>query len=155
MLDSGVVELELLRPSRGSSTDNEGHNAQPPLADVSLLTQLEARVCIPLETTLTSKPRLRRSRTPSTVLSVRRSGRLTAKAKASNLTVQAQNVSMQKLGDANMAQSPDSWAVDRYKAIFAASMSASKQEALQALFSDGLDPMAMALDLTGFEHDAP
>ena len=54
-----------------------------------------------------------------------------------------------------MTQSPDPRVVDRYKAIFVVSLSASKQEALQALFSDGLDPMAMALDLTGFEHDAP
>ena len=89
MPDSEVVELELLRPSRGSLTDDEGHNAQPPSSDVSLLTQLEARLCIPLETPLIIMLRLRRSRTPSTVLSVRRSGRLTAKAKASNLTVQA------------------------------------------------------------------
>ena len=102
MPDSEAVELELLRPSRGSSTDNEGHNAEPPSADVPLLTQLEARLCIPLETPLISKPRLR-SRTPSTVLSVRRSGRLAAKAKASNPTIQAQNVPKQKLGIADMA----------------------------------------------------
>ena len=54
-----------------------------------------------------------------------------------------------------MAQSPDPRAVDRYKAMFVVSLSASKQEALQVLFSDGLDPMAMALDLTSFEHDTP
>ena len=103
MLDSGVVELELLRPSRGSSTDDEGHNTQPPLADVSLLTQLEARVCILLETPLISKPRLRRSRTPSMVLSVHRSGRLATKTKAFNPTIHAQNVLKQKLGIVNMA----------------------------------------------------
>ncbi|CAD6254751.1 unnamed protein product [Miscanthus lutarioriparius] len=53
-------ELELLRRSRGSSIDDEGHNAQPPSAEVSLLAQLEARVYIPLETPLLSKSRLRR-----------------------------------------------------------------------------------------------
>ena len=57
----------------------------------------------PLETPLIRKPRLRRCRTPSTVMSVHQSGRLTAKAKASNLTVQAQNVLKQNLGIADMA----------------------------------------------------
>jgi hypothetical protein len=103
--NSEAMELELLRPSHGPATDDEGHNAQPPSADVyaSLLTQLEAHVCIPLETPLIRKPRLRRSRTPSMVMSVRRSGRLAAKTKASNPTVQAQNVLKQKLGITNKA----------------------------------------------------
>jgi hypothetical protein len=30
----------------------------------------------------------------------------------------------------------------------------SKEEALQALFAPGFDPVAMELNLTGFEHDA-
>ncbi|CAD6260607.1 unnamed protein product [Miscanthus lutarioriparius] len=117
--DSEVVELELLRPSHGSSTDDEGHNTQPPSADVSLLTQLEARVCIPLETPLISKPRPRRSRTPSTMLSVRRSGRLAAK-------VQAQNVLKQKLGIADMKQGLEPAALDSIKALFAEPLSPSK-----------------------------
>ena len=130
MPDLEAGELELLRPSRGSLTDDEGYNAQPPAADVSLLTQLEAQVCIPLETPLISKPRPRRSRTPSTMLSVRRSGRLAAKAKASNLTVQAQNVLKQKLGIADMAQGSEPAALDSIQAFFAESLSPSKQEAL-------------------------
>jgi hypothetical protein len=97
--DSEAMELELFRPHHGSLTDDEGHNAQPPSADVSLLAQLEAWLCIPLETPLISKPRLRRSRTPATVRTVRRSGRLAAKTKASNPTVQAQNVLKQKAWD--------------------------------------------------------
>jgi hypothetical protein len=60
--DSEAMEIELLRPSRGSSTDDKGHSAQPPSADVSLLAQLEVRVCISLETPLIRRPRLRRSR---------------------------------------------------------------------------------------------
>ena len=91
------------------------HNAQPPSGDVSLLAQLEARICIPLETPLIRKQRLRRSRTPSTVISVRRSGRLAAKTKASNPTVQAQNVLKQKLGIADMS---DPAALDSIKAFF-------------------------------------
>jgi hypothetical protein len=87
--DSEAVELDLLRPIHG--TDDEGHNAQPPSADAdaSLLSQLEARLCIPLRAPLIRTPRLRRSRTPAKVLSVCRSGRLAAKTKASNPTVQA------------------------------------------------------------------
>ena len=148
------MELELLRPSHGSSTDDEGHNTQPPSADVSLLTQLEARVCIPLETPLISKPRVRRSRTPSTVLSVHRSGRIAAKAKASNPTIQAQNVPKQKLGIADMAYSPEPAALDSIKAFFAEPLSPSKQETLHAFFAPDFDPVAMELNLTGFEQDA-
>ena len=80
----------------------------------------------PLETPLIRKPRLRRCRTPSTVMSVHRSGRLAAKTKASNLTVQAQNVLMQKLGVVYMTQRPNPGALDTFKTIFVAPLSASK-----------------------------
>ena len=88
------------------------------------------------------------------VMSARRSGRLAAKTKASNPTVQAQNVLKQKLGIANMAQSPEPAALDSIKAFFAEPLSPSKQEALQALFAPDFDPVAMELNLTGFEQDA-
>jgi hypothetical protein len=39
------MELELLRPSRGSSIDDERDNGHPPLADVSLSAELEATMC--------------------------------------------------------------------------------------------------------------
>ncbi|CAD6235043.1 unnamed protein product [Miscanthus lutarioriparius] len=116
----GVTELELLRRSRGSSTGDEGHNAQPPSAEVSLLAQLEMMLCIPLENPLLSKPRLRRSRTPSMVMSVCQSGRLVAKTKASNPTIQAQNVLKQKLGIIDMPQGLGPMALDSIKAFFAA-----------------------------------
>ena len=64
------------------------------------------------------------------MLSVCWSGRLAAKAKASNPTVQAQNVLKQKLGIADMAQSPEPAALDSIQAFFAESLSPSKQEAL-------------------------
>ena len=60
----------------------------------------------------------------------------------------------QKLGIANTPQGPDPVALDSIKAIFAALLSPSKQEALQALFAPGFDPVAMELNLTGFEDDA-
>ena len=68
--------------------------------------------------------------------------------------VQAQNVLKQKLGIADMPQGPDPVALDSIKAFFAAPLSPSKQEALQALFAPDFDPVAMELNLTGFEHDA-
>ena len=86
------------------------------------------------------------------VLSVRWSGRIAAKAKASNPTVQAQNVLKQKLGIADMAQSPDPTALNSIKAFFAEPLSSSKLEALQALFAPDFDPVAMELNLTGFER---
>jgi hypothetical protein len=88
------------------------------------------------------------------VMSVRRSGRLAAKTKASNPIVQAQNVLKQKLGIADMPQGLDPVALDNIKAFFAAPLSPSKQEALHVLFAPDFDPVAMELNLTGFEHDA-
>ena len=86
------------------------------------------------------------------VMSVRRSGRIAAKTKASNPTVQAQNVLKQKLGIVDMPQGPDPVALDSIKALFVAPLSPSKLEALQALFAPDFDPVAMELNLTGFEH---
>ena len=88
------------------------------------------------------------------VMSVRRCGRLAAKTKAYNPTIQAQNVLKQKLGITNMAQSPDPAALDSIKAFFVAPLLSSKQEALHALFAPDFNPVAMELNLTGFEHNA-
>jgi hypothetical protein len=77
-------------------------------------------------------------------------------ARTSNPTVRVQNVLMQKLEIVNVAQSPDREAFNRFQAIFAISaapLSASKHEALQALFSDGVDPVVMELDFAGLEHN--
>jgi hypothetical protein len=123
-----VTGLELLRPSSSSSSDNDGNSRQPPLA-MSLAEELEACLCILPQTPLIrTKPKLRKSKTPLIVLSLRWSGRLAAKPRASNPTIQAQNALMQKLGVANAAQSLDPEAFYRYQAIFAAPLSASKHE---------------------------
>jgi hypothetical protein len=58
------------------------------------------------------------------------------------------------MGIASMAQDPNPAALDEIKAFFAAPLLPSKQEALQALFAPDFDPVAMELNLTGFEHDA-
>jgi hypothetical protein len=88
------------------------------------------------------------------VMLVRWSGRLATKTKASNLTVQVKNVLKQKLEIANMAQSSEHVDLDSIKAFFIAPLSPSKQEALKVLFALDFDPVAMELNLTGFEHDA-
>ena len=82
----------------------------------------------PLETPLIRKPRLRRCRTPSTVMSVHQSGRLAAKTKASNPTIQAQNVLKQ--GIANMAQSPEPTALDSNQGNLHCAVVALQTEAL-------------------------
>jgi hypothetical protein len=81
---------------------------------------------------------------------VRRSGRLAAKTKASNPIVQAQNVLKQKLGIAE-ALGPVPPDLDNIKAFFAALLSPSKHEALQALFAPDFDPVAMELNLIGLD----
>ena len=43
--------------------------------------------------------------------------------------------------------------VEKFRTTFAASLSANKQEALQALFVDGFDPVAMNLDLVRFDTE--
>jgi hypothetical protein len=93
--------------------------------------EIEARVCIPLESPiLKTGPRLRKSRTPATVLSIRRSSRLATKPRAANATLQAQSVLMQKLGVAVEAPPADLEAFQTYLATFADPMTPSKQEAL-------------------------
>ena len=68
---------------------------------MSLVEELEAWIGVPLPVDLYETKR--KYKKPSTVVLVRRSGRLAAKARASNPTLQAQNVPMQKLGVANAA----------------------------------------------------
>jgi hypothetical protein len=53
-----------------------------------------------------------------------------------------------------MAQSSEHVDLDSIKAFFIAPLSPSKQEALKVLFALDFDPVAMELNLTGFEHDA-
>jgi hypothetical protein len=104
--------------------------------------EIEARVCIPLE-----------SRTPATVLSIRRSSRLAAKPRAANATLQAQSVLMQKLGVAVEAPPADLEAFQTYLATFADPLTPSKQEALQTLFSPDFDPVAWNLNLADLEGE--
>jgi len=67
---------------------------------------------------LRDAPRLRKSRTPATVISIRRSTRLAAKPRAPNATLQAQAVLMQKLGLPVDTPPADLEALERYVDTF-------------------------------------
>jgi len=111
--------------------------------------ELEDMICVPLQSPLIrSRPRLRRSRTPISVGSLRRSGRLAAKPRAANATRQAQIVLLKKLGVHVDTSAPDLEIEQKFKATFrGGNMSANKQQALQILFNSDFDPMAMGLDM--------
>ena len=117
--------------------------------------EIVARVCIPLDSpVIRAGPRLRKSRTPATVLSIRRSSRLAAKPQAANATLQAQSVLMRKLGLAVNVTPADKEAYEKYLAIFAEPLTPSKLEALQMPFTPDFDPVAMNLNLAELEGDA-
>ena len=117
--------------------------------------EIVARVCIPLDLpVIKAGPRLRKSRTPATVLSIRRRSRLAAKPWAANATLQAQSVLMRKLGLAVNVPPADKEAYEKYLAIFAEPLTPSKLEAIQMLFAPDFDPVAMNLNLAELEGDA-
>jgi hypothetical protein len=88
--------------------------------------ELEALVCLPLQTPLLQKPRLRRSRTPVSIHSLRRSGRIAARPRAANTIRQAQNMLLRKLGIEVEEDAVDSEVESKFKAVFH-HMSANKQ----------------------------
>ena len=83
----------------------------------------------------------------------RRSVRLTTKPHAANATIQAQNVLLQKLSIVVDTNAVDAEVVQKFRATFAAPMSAYKQNTLQVLFLGDFDPVAMNLHLAGFDAE--
>jgi hypothetical protein len=109
--------------------------------------ELEALVCLPLQSPLIrERPRLRRSRTPVSIHSLRRSGRIAAQPRAANSTRQAQNVLLKKLGIAVDEDAVDSVIESQFKAAFC-HMTERKQRALQILFNGDFDPVTLDLDM--------
>jgi hypothetical protein len=107
---------------------------------------LEGGLCLPLQTlVIRGAPKLHKSRTPVSILTIRCSIRLAAKPREADSTKQAQSVLMQKLGV--MVPSP------KFKAVFQAPLSASKHGALQLLFGGDFDPVTMNLDMVGIDGD--
>jgi hypothetical protein len=115
---------------------------------VSVWEELEAMICLPLQTSvIRGGPKLRRSRMPVSIHTLRRSGRIAARPRAANSTRQAQIVLMRKLGLDVDTTTVDSEIERKFKAAFQGPMSANKQQALQILFSAEFDPVAMDLDM--------
>lgn len=129
------MELEYLASSNPPSSDDDGSGDSaasvedgqvPSLAMIQ--EDMEARICVPLQTpVLHSKPRLRRSTTPASIHSLRRSGRLAAQPRAANSTKQAQSVLLKKLGVHVDDATINSDIQKKFKETFR-NMSARKQE---------------------------
>lgn len=132
-----------LGPSAPSSDDEGVRSVQE---------EIEAEVCIPLRTlVLRTKPRLRHSRTPVAIDSLRRSGRIAAKPRASNTTRQAQNVLLKKLGIAVEENAADAEIEAKFRGAFRGDLSANKKHVLQLLLNGDTDVSAMDLDLAELE----
>ncbi|CAD6267417.1 unnamed protein product [Miscanthus lutarioriparius] len=102
--------------------------------DAAAATQaaLEAEVCVPMHTPLIrAGPRPRRARTPVSIPSLRRSGRIAARPRAPNATVQAQLLLLKKLGVAVAEGEHASEVEKKIKLAFRGDMSTRKREALQ------------------------
>jgi hypothetical protein len=109
---------------------------------------LEAEVCLPLPTPiLRTRPRVRRARTPVSVHSLRRNGRIAARPRAPNATRQAQNLLLKKLGSPVNEGAPDAEVEERFRKAFQGGMTSRKQRCLQMLLHDGLNLPAMNLDM--------
>ena len=153
------MELEFLASSNPPSAD-EDENGDNVASDddgaaancTAIQEDLEARICIPLQTpVIRGGPRLRRSRTPVSIHSIRRSGMLAAKPRAANSTKQAQSVLLKKLGVRVDEDAGDSEIQRNFKETFRGPMSSGKQQAFQLLFTGDFDPVAMELNMAGLD----
>ncbi|CAD6229522.1 unnamed protein product [Miscanthus lutarioriparius] len=125
--------------------------------DAAAATQaaLEAEVCVPMHTPLIrAGPRPRRARTPVSIPSLRRSGRIAARPRAPNATVQAQLLLLKKLG-VTVAEGEHASEVEKkIKLAFRGDMSTRKREALQLFLENGIDLTTVDLNLHGLEDAA-
>jgi hypothetical protein len=138
-----------------SSARNALCSPQPPAQSRSIQEEIELLICIPLQTPIIrAGPKLRRSKTPKSGFTMRRSERIPRKLRAANSTLQAQNVLKQKLGITVDYNDVDDEIVEKFRPTFAAPLSADMQEALETLFGDGFDPVAMNLDMVGLDAEA-
>ena len=125
--------------------------------DAAAATQaaLEAEVCVPMHTPLIrAGPRPRRARTPVSIPSLRRSGRIAARPRAPNATVQAQLLLLKKLGVAVAEGEHASEVEKKIKLAFRGDMSTRKREALQLFLENGIDLTTVDLNLHGLEDAA-
>ena len=110
MLGAPRESSPVLPPSDTSRDSTSDNTAGQPLSlgsvPLPLQDMLEERLCLSLQTPIIrGPPRLRKSRTLVSLLSLRRSDRLAVRLREANSTKQAQCVLMHKLGV--MVASPD------------------------------------------------
>jgi len=121
-----------------------------PVPPSSMQEELEEVVCCPLATPIIrAGPRLCRSRTLVSIHSLRRSGRLAAKSRASNATALEQRILLIKLGIPVHEDEADLEVEKKFKLAFGGNMSGTKQKCLQLLLNRGYDVSAMDLNLDG------
>jgi hypothetical protein len=98
--------------------------------------------------------RLRRSRTPASVQTLRRSGCIAAMPWAPNTTLQAQRWLLKKLGIHVQENVPELDIEAKIRSAFGASnLSTNKKRCLNMLLNGGLDMASMDLNLDGLEID--
>lgn len=134
-----VVSEELQGPPSSNSSDDELVHAGALRSAV--VRRIQDQVCLPFQTPLVrAGPRLRRSRTPITPRSLRRSSRIAARPRAGNATIQAQKVLLRKLGVQVGEDEVDSQIQQKFRAAFRGDMTESKQQALHILLNvEGLE----------------
>lgn len=149
-----VMELEFQASSNPHTSNKSGNEDNTPMdaaahavSLAAIQERLEARICQGLQTpVLRLRPRLRRSRTPASIHSIRCSGRLGAKPRAATSTML-----LKKLGIHVDADAVDSEIERKFKETLTGPMSDGKKQAFQILFSGDLDPTAMDLDMAGLD----
>jgi hypothetical protein len=104
-----------------SSAGNVLCSPQPPAQSRSIEEEIESRICIPLQTPIIRVgPKLRRSKTPKSGFTMRRSERIARKPHAANSTLQAQNGLKQKLGIVVDYNNVDDKIIKKFRVTFAA-----------------------------------
>lgn len=133
------------------STDSAVPEPSPPRGPMPSMVE---RLCVPLRTpVLRGQPRLRRSKTPVPASPLRRSARIAAAPRQSNMTTQAQSVLLKKLGE--QAPSPPSAleTAKLCKLAFQWPLSDACHSNLQALLGGQFDPVAFNLNMLGLEDE--
>ena len=121
--DPGLTQVSPAVAGSGSTQPS----STPVTTAANLQEHIEDAVCCPLVSLIVRvRPCLRRSKTPVSVHSIRRSGRLASKSMASNATSQAQRVLLKKLGFSIAATEEDAEVSNKFKLAFGGNMSASK-----------------------------
>ena len=110
------------------TSDNEDGGARNvlctwprPAQSRSLEEEIESQICLLLQTLMIRVgPKLRKSKTPKSVFTPRRSERLAQKPRSANATLQAQSILLQKLGVADNTNTDDveTEAYEKFRAIF-------------------------------------